>query len=276
MQGLTPLRSVALVLTVLSAMACGGRGGATSPPQVATAVRPSVTATVAAQPTASAPATSASQAYRTTPLNPPVTLKVGTVNSTSDAGIFVAIEKGYFRDEGIQLELENFQTAAAMIAPLGTGQLDIATGAIAAGIFNAAARDVPLRIVADKGSTPGPDWDFVNLMVRRDLIEFGQVRDYSDLKGLNISTTAPGNSTEIELAKALEKGGLKFEDITYMPLAFPDMITAFANRAIDAGMVAEPFVARIESLGTAVRWRGNSDFVTTHLAGGMERMGEAA
>src|SRR5262249_51751421 len=65
---------------------------------------------------------------------------------------------------------------------------------------------------------------------------------------------------EIELVRALEKGGLVWEDINYTPLSFPDMITAFANKAIDAGMVIEPYVSRIESLGTAVRWKGNSDF----------------
>jgi NitT/TauT family transport system substrate-binding protein len=38
------------------------------------------------------------------------------------------------------------------------------------------------------------------------------------------------------------------------------MITAFANRGIDAAIVIEPFVSRVEELGTAVRWKGNSDF----------------
>ena len=84
-----------------------------------------------APPAAPAPAASpASGTYRPTPLNPPVTVRVGTVNSTSDAGIFIALEKGYFQEEVLIVETENFQTAVAMIAPLGAGQLDIATGAL--------------------------------------------------------------------------------------------------------------------------------------------------
>jgi NitT/TauT family transport system substrate-binding protein len=196
-----------------------------------------------------------------------VTLKIGTINATADAAIFIALEKGYFRDEGLEIELQDYATSALMIPPLATGQLDIATGAVAAATFNAAAREVPLRIVADKGSTPSPDWDFVTLMVRRDLIELGQVKDYSDLKGLTIASNASANAGEIVAAKALEKAGLTFADVNFVPMTFPDIITAFANRAIDASVVAEPFIARIETLGTAVRWRGNSSIYGNQQVG---------
>jgi NitT/TauT family transport system substrate-binding protein len=248
-----------LLLAVLGAIACGARAqAAATPPLVATPVRAAVPASEAPPaPPAAAPA-NAIRAYAPSPLSPPATLKVGTINATSDAAIFIALENGYFRDEGLEVELQDFATAALMIPPLATGQLDVATGAVAAATFNAAAREVPLRIVADKGSTPGPDWDFNTLMVRRDLIELGQVKDFSDLKGLTIASNAAGNATEIQVAKALEKGGLTFEDARYTPMSFPEMITAFANRAIDAATVAEPYIARIETLGTAVRWRGNS------------------
>ncbi len=251
--------SVIALLALLSA--CGGQAAApsaTGGTSSAAAAQPTTAAAPAAKPEA-AQAPSAS-GYHPTPLNPPVTLKVGTVNSTSDGGIFIAMEKGYFRDEGIDLDTENFQTAAQMIAPLGAGQLDVATGAVAAGLFNAVARDVPLKVVADKGSTPSPEWDFNALMVRKDLIDSGQVKDYADLKGLTIASTSKGNSTEVDIASALEKGGLTLADINFVNMSFPDMVSAFANHAIDAGIVIEPFVSRIESQGTAVRWKGTTDF----------------
>jgi NitT/TauT family transport system substrate-binding protein len=266
------LRVAIVSLAALVLAACGGQaapGAARPAPSAAPAgsaggapAAPAPSSAPAAKPEASAPsaAPTGAAAYRPTPLNPPVTLKVGTVNSTSDGGIFIAMEKGYFAAEGITIEPENFQTAAQMIAPLGAGQLDVATGAIAAGIFNAAAREVPLRIVADKGSTPSPAWDFNALMVRKDLLDSGQVKDYADLKGLTITTTAKGNSTEVDVAKALEKGGLTLADINYVNMSFTDMISAFANRAIDAGIVIEPFISRIESQGTALRWKGTTEF----------------
>ena len=80
------------------------------------------------------------------PLNPPVTVRVGVVGSTSDAGIYVGIEKGYYREQGIQIELSQFQAAQQMVPLLGTGQLDVGGGATSAGLINAVAIDVPIRI----------------------------------------------------------------------------------------------------------------------------------
>jgi NitT/TauT family transport system substrate-binding protein len=191
---------------------------------------------------------------------PPVPLRVGVIGGTSDAGIYVAYEKGYFRDEGIDVEIIPFTNSSDTVGAVLAGQIDVVTGATAAGIYNAAGRGLALRIVADKGSTPGPEWDFAVLMVRKDLIDSGRVKDYADLKGLTIArASARGTSPEISTVRALEKGGLTLDDVENAAVAFPDMIPAFANGAIDAAIVIEPFVSEIERLGAAVRWRGNSE-----------------
>jgi NitT/TauT family transport system substrate-binding protein len=264
------LAILALSLATLAATACGGRAvpapsAPAAPPSAPSGAAnpPSASAPAASQPSAPAasqPSAPSASAYHPTPLNPPVQLQVGVVSSSSDGGIFIAIDKGYFQEEGLQIETQQFQTGVDQIAPLGAGQLDVGTGAIAAGLYNAIGRGVPLRMVADKGSTPSPEWDFNALMVRKDLVDSGQVKDYKDLRGLTIATTAPGNSTEVDVSRALDKGGLTFADINFTHMSFADMITAFQNHAIDAGIVIEPYLSRIEKLGTAVRWQGTRDF----------------
>jgi len=189
-----------------------------------------------------------------------MTLRVGLVGGTSDAGVFIAIEKGYFEQEGLHVETEIVPSTAVMVGALAAGQLDVLGPPIAASIFNAASREVPMRMVADKGSTPSPEWDFVCLMVRKDLVDSGQVRDYRDLKGLTIALAGQATAPEIEVAKALEKGGLTLADVNRTIVSFPDMIAAFPNKAIDAAIAIEPFVSRIEAQGTAVRWHGVSEF----------------
>src|SRR5437764_15310016 len=67
-------------------------------------------------------------------------IRVGTTNSSSDAPLFIAEKKGYFKQEGLQVEFTSFDSAARMIAPLGAGQLEVGAGSPAAGFFNAAAR----------------------------------------------------------------------------------------------------------------------------------------
>ena len=51
------------------------------------------------------------------------TITVGTTNSTSDAPIFIADRKGYFRTEGLDVKIVAFRSASDMVAPLGAGQI---------------------------------------------------------------------------------------------------------------------------------------------------------
>src|SRR5947209_14834583 len=55
------------------------------------------------------------------PLSPPVTVRVGMLSQTSDAGLFIASDKGYFREQGIEIESLPFQNAQEMVSPLGAG-----------------------------------------------------------------------------------------------------------------------------------------------------------
>jgi NitT/TauT family transport system substrate-binding protein len=181
--------------------------------------------------------------------------------SSSDGGIFVANERGYFKAEGLELDVQRFQSLVEMVAPLTNGELQIAAGALAAGVYNASERGISLRIVADKGQAVGPDWDFSALVIRKDLIDSGKVKDYKDLKGLTLVTSGRGNSPEVSLATALKKGGLTLQDVNYTNMSFPDMVAALQNKGIDGGIMIEPFVSRAVSEGTGVRWRSSTEIL---------------
>jgi NitT/TauT family transport system substrate-binding protein len=184
-------------------------------------------------------------------------VSIGVVASSSDGGIFIANERGYFKQEGIELDVQRFQTLVDMVAPVTSGELQIAAGALAASVYNASDRGISLRIVADKGQAPTPEWDFSALVIRKDLIDSGKVKDYKDLKGLTLATSGRANSPEVALATSLKKGGLTLQDINYVQMAFPDMVAALSNKGIDGGIVIEPFLSRVMSDGTGVRWKGS-------------------
>jgi NitT/TauT family transport system substrate-binding protein len=227
----------------------------------------SPTAVVGPAPTAASADATGATAYRPVPLSPVVPLTVGTLASTSDAGIFIGIERGYFAAEGLEVTPETFAVPTDMIPALGAHRIDVGTAAISSGLYNAIGRDVPLRIVADKGSTASPDWDYVALAVRKDLVDSGQVRDWADLKGLTIAMSGRGASPELQVAKALGKGGHTLADVDLTVLPFPDMLVAFANKGIDAAIIIEPFVSRAVNQGTAVRWKGNWEIYGNQQSG---------
>ena len=183
----------------------------------------------------------------------------GIVNSTADVPFFIADAKGYFKAEGLEVDLVHFAGAAQMVAPLGTGELDVGSGAISVGFYNALARGIELKIVADKAHN-GPGYGFSSLLVRKALVESGKFKTYKDLKGLKIALSAAGTSDELVLNEALKLGGLKWGDADIVYLGFTRQPGAFENGAIDASLTGEPAVTYILHQGAAVRFKHTDEF----------------
>src|SRR6266542_6644056 len=190
-------------------------------------------------------------------------VRVGIVNSSSDAGFLVAEKKGYFKQEGLEAEFTPFDSAARMIAPLGAGQLDVGGGSPSAGLYNAVGRGIDIKIVADKGSTP-PGYGFQPLLVRKDLVDSGRFKSLADLKGMKIAGSAPGSASTSTLNEALKKVGLKYHDVERVFLAFPQHVIALQNKAVDASMTTEPSATRAIKSGAAVRIMGDDEIYPNH------------
>jgi NitT/TauT family transport system substrate-binding protein len=188
---------------------------------------------------------------------------MGCIAGTSDAGLYIAEEKGYFREWGIRLDCTNFASATEMVAPLGTGQLDVAGGAPSAGLGNALARGITLKIVADKGSTP-PGFGYAGLVVRKDLADSGAVRGPADFRGrrLAINTTA-GSSMEASLDRLFREHGLQVADVELVSLPFGDQPGALANGSVDVAFPIEPFVTISVEQGLGVLWERQDKWYPT-------------
>jgi NitT/TauT family transport system substrate-binding protein len=187
------------------------------------------------------------------------TVKVGLVTAASDAPFLIAEAHGYFRDADLDVQTINFDSAAKQIAPLATGDLDVGSGATSAALFNAAARQINIRIVADR-SRMAPGYRFMTLMIRKDLIESGRFKGYADLKGLKIALAAPAIAPSTILNAAAQKGGLSFNDVEKVYLGYPQQVAAFHNKAIDGSMMIEPFGSAIATAGDGVAFATTEDF----------------
>lgn len=186
-------------------------------------------------------------------------IKVGFVGTTSDAPFFIADAKGYFKDEGLTVEFVKFDSGVRMVAVLGIGDLDVGGGATSAALYNAAKRDVNIKIVADKARTSKGN-AFEAFLVRKELYESGKVRSFKDIKGLRISVNLAGTSEAVLLDKAVKLGGLTPKDIEPVYLSFAQQVTAFQNNAIDAAISAEPFVSYTLKQGTAIKLIGVDEY----------------
>jgi NitT/TauT family transport system substrate-binding protein len=183
------------------------------------------------------------------------TIHIGMARSTSNAAELMAIEKGYLKEYGIKLEIDDLDSSANAIALLAQNRYQIVAGGISAGYFNALQKDFPIIIVTDRVSTPIGH----NLMLRPDLAD--KVRDINDLKGKVIASNGPGSVSTYEVGKILEKGQLGINDVEIKILPFTQMAIAFANKAIDGAIVIPPFVWQLTEQRVAVPFAAVDELV---------------
>ncbi len=177
---------------------------------------------------------------------------MGDLPTISNAGLYIAMEKGFFKEKAITVETEQFASGGKMIAPLATGQLDVAIGSPSAGLYNAVASGMDFKIVADKGSQR-PGYSFTPLIVRKDLVDSGRVKSVKDLKGMKVASGAKGINLDYFLAKMLEHSGLPFNAVEITYLSYPEAIQALAARAVEAVIAPEPWGVRAEEQKVGVR-----------------------
>jgi NitT/TauT family transport system substrate-binding protein len=224
---------------------------------------------VACAPPPAAPATSATPVQATATQR--VGLTVGVTGNTADAPLYIAQERGYFREEGFDVTFQPFQSAADTVAPLAGGQIDMGAGAIGAGLFNAIARGLDIKIVADKGQHSGsPQNGFTSalvLAVSKQDFDAGTYKSLTDLKGKTIAMTGTGAGPEVMMDKGLQSAGLSIKDVDVKPLAFPDMLPAFTNKSIDLAVEIEPFVAQGEAKGILMAWKKSEEIYAGQQGG---------
>jgi NitT/TauT family transport system substrate-binding protein len=223
----------------------------------------------ASPPPASVPTATPSQPTRAPAAT--TALTAGVTGNTADAPLYIAQERGYFREQGFEVTFTQFQTAADAIAPLSAAQIDMGAGAIGAGLFNAVARGLDVRIVADKGQHSGtPQNGFTSalvLAVSTADFDAGTYKTYSDLKGRTIALTGTGAGAEVMLDKGLQSVGLSTRDVNIKTLSFADMLPAFANKSIDLAVEIEPFVAQGEAKGILHSWRKSEEIYAGQQGG---------
>lgn len=176
------------------------------------------------------------------PLNPPVSLKVGVLGVEAEAGLYLASDRGYFKDEGLNVEFVPFGSGQDQAGALLSNSIQFATAAPTAAQFNAAGRGVALKLVAAQAEFHPPDEKNAALIIRQDLFDSGAYKDPKDLKGKTITGTGSGSISDMYLERILNKVGLQLADVstTFMPV--PDVPAALANKKIDGAWSFEPFI----------------------------------
>jgi NitT/TauT family transport system substrate-binding protein len=185
-------------------------------------------------------------------------VKVGVLKLTSSAPIFVGVEKGFFKEFGVEPELVYFQAAAPIATALAAGQLDVGATGLTAALYNIVLGGEKLWIVADKGRE-WPGYPLVAIVVQKELWD-GGLRSIKDLKGRRIGVTQLGSTFHYHIGNILQKEGLALSDVRIVPLqAMAATVEALKGKQVDAILVPQPFPGAVEAqgFGRIMAWAGD-------------------
>jgi NitT/TauT family transport system substrate-binding protein len=176
-------------------------------------------------------------------------LTVGVVPIADVAPVQVGIDQGFFRDEGLDVELHTGRGGAEIVPQVVSGDVQVGFSSTPT-LLTAATEGLPIEIVAPAvGSPPRKEGHGENvegaLMVTKD----SAIRGYADLAGKTVAVNALGNVIDVTLNAALDRHGVDHTGVKRLEVPFPDMLAALDAGRVDAAFLATPFKTIAEQSG---------------------------
>ena len=171
-----------------------------------------------------------------------VTLGVGGKPLLYYLPLTIAERKGFFKEQGLEVEINDFGGGAKSLQALIGGSVDVVTGAYEHTIrMQAKGQDVVA--VTELGRFPA-----IVIAAKKD--KAGQIKSAADFKGLKIGVTAPGSSTALTAQYAMVKAGLKPSDAAIIGVGSgASAVAAMKKGEIDVISHLDPVIAKLEADG---------------------------
>ncbi|MEP7155897.1 MAG: ABC transporter substrate-binding protein [Betaproteobacteria bacterium] len=174
-----------------------------------------------------------------------ITIAVGGKNLFYYLPLTIAERQGYFKDEGLEVEIPDFAGGAKALQAMVGGSADMVSGAFEHTI-NMQAKKQPIRAVVLQAS-----YSSITLVMPKD--KAAKYKSARDIKGLKIGVTAPGSSTNMFVNNLLAKDGLKPNDVAIIGVgAGAGAVAAMEKGEIDAMSNLDPVTSMLEAGGKFV------------------------
>ncbi|MEQ8696995.1 MAG: ABC transporter substrate-binding protein [Bauldia litoralis] len=172
--------------------------------------------------------------------------------------LMLAVDKGLFKAEGIEVEVITYGgSALSQIPMLARGDQDLAGMVTGPGFFNQKAGGFGIKLVASMAQAKKGWHDTMWVMVRQDLWDKGKVKSYKDLKGMKVEGGPQGSPVWLTSMHALRHADMTLKDVQWSERlrSVSDAIPLFKNNAIEVLTMVEPIVGALQANKLAVRWK---------------------
>jgi NitT/TauT family transport system substrate-binding protein len=174
-----------------------------------------------------------------------ITIAVGGKTLFYYLPLTIAERQGYFKDEGLDVEIPDFAGGAKALQALVGGSADFVSGAFEHTI-NMQAKKQPIKAVVLQAN-----FSSIALVMSKD--RAARYKSAKDLKGLKIGVTAPGSSTNMFVNNLLAKEGIKPGEVSIIGTGTgAGAVAAMEKGEIDAMSNLDPVTSQLESTGKYV------------------------
>jgi NitT/TauT family transport system substrate-binding protein len=165
-------------------------------------------------------------------------IKVGVLPVLGVAPFYIALNKGYFREEGLNVTPEVFKSGADAIPAMTGGSIDaVFTNYIS--LFSAQAKGVAKFRVIAEASNSAPNSFGIYVMPNSPL------KDTKELAGKKIGVNAPNNIATVLVNETLKSAGVDTNTVQFVIAPFPNMGGLLEKGDVDAAMLPEPFETQL-------------------------------
>lgn len=170
----------------------------------------------------------------------PIEVAVGTLPIEGLEPLYIAINEGYFEEEGLEVVPQQSQGGATIIPGIVSGDLQFGFSNNVS-LLTASAQGLPLRVLANgtDGPTEGEEDTYGFSLVVAD--GESEIRDAADLQGKTVAVNTLQNIGPVLINASLERRGIDPTTIQYVEVPFPDMVPALESGDVDAVWLVEPF-----------------------------------
>ncbi|WP_407120359.1 ABC transporter substrate-binding protein [Bradyrhizobium sp. STM 3561] len=183
--------------------------------------------------------------------------KIGVLRLSSSAPVFIAQDKGYFRDAGLEVELKFFDAAQPIAVATTSGDVDFGVTAFTAGLYNLAGKGV-LKVIGGM-SREKPGYPLIGYFASNNAFAAG-LKTAKDLAGKRVAVTQVGSSFHYSLGLLADKYGFKLADVKIVPLqSLSNAAAALKGETVDAALLPVSTARKLMDEGGAkfLGWVGD-------------------
>jgi len=175
-------------------------------------------------------------------------VSVGVIPIVDCAPIYLGAKQGFFKDEGLQLDIQTATGGAAIVPGVLSGSFDFAFSNLIS-VMVAKDKGLDLKFVANGVSTTGEKGKDVGAVV---VPAGSSIASPKDLAGKTVSVNNLSNIGDTTIKSVIEKDGGNPSDVKFVEVAFPDAPGALASKQVDAAWILEPFLSKAVAEGGKV------------------------